>query len=142
MTTLEMNEAAKGLGLRAKITRIHASVLIPLGLALGIGAIAGGLWGGGMYPFLVTNHIAAVGLLQAYLLMALIGVSVWIGTLSKPMPRAWHWVAIAAHCVPLLAVVLFVGNTAEMTINFVMISLAIHAVGIGSELLAVTRRGD
>jgi len=77
-----VNTARGGVGLRTRIIRVHTAALFVLGTALGFGAIAGGLWGGGMYPFLVTNHIAAVGLLQAYFLMALIALAVWIATLT------------------------------------------------------------
>ncbi|MEO6395784.1 MAG: hypothetical protein ABIO40_07720 [Devosia sp.] len=141
MTSTSETRGSVARSLRTTIIRTHATLLAALGTALGFGAIAGGLWGGGMYPFLVTNHIGAVGLLQAYFLMALLGIAAWVATLTaKPLPSAWHWLMIAAHCVPLLAVALFVGSTAEMTINFVLMSLAIHAVGITSELVAVTRR--
>ena len=93
----------------------------------------------GTYPFLLTNHIGAVGLVQAYLLMSIIGISVWIGfRTAQPFPRAWHWLAILAHLPPLIAVALFTSSTPEMTLNFVLISIAIHAVGIGAELFALS----
>ena len=58
---------------------------------------------------------------------------------SRPLPRAWHWVAIVAHLPPLLAVAIFTSSTPEMTINFVLASLVIHGVGIGAELFALSR---
>jgi hypothetical protein len=129
------------MGLRARITTIHASILMLMGVGFATNAIAGGVAGVGMYPFLLTNHIGAVGLLQAYLLMAIIGAAIWIGyATAKPLPRAWHWLAIVAHLPPLLAVAIFTSSTPEMTINFVLISLAIHTVGIGAELFALSRK--
>lgn len=129
------------MGVRARITTIHASILMLMGTGFAINAIVGGVWGVGMYPFLATDHIGAVGLLQAYLLMAIIGVSIWIGyATARPFPRAWHWLAIVAHLPPLIAVAIFTSSTPEMTINFVLLSLGIHAVGIGAELYALSRK--
>ena len=131
------------MGIRVRITTIHASILILLGLGFSINAIAGGLAGVGMYPFLFTNHIGAVGLLQAYLLMAVVGGSIWIGfATSRPLPRAWHWLAMAAHLPPLIAVALFTASTPEMTMKFVVVSLVIHGTGIGAELYARSRRDE
>jgi hypothetical protein len=139
MNTTTLSAAATPkMGLRPRITTIHASILILMGSGFAINAIVGGLTGMGMYPFLLTNHIGAVGLLQAYLLMAVVGVSILVGyATAKPLPRAWHWVAIVAHLPPLIAVATFTSSTPEMTINFVLLSLGIHAVGIGAELYAM-----
>jgi hypothetical protein len=127
--------------LRARITAIHGSILVALGTIFSVNTLLGGLAGAGMYPFLAANHIGAVGLLQAYLLMAMVGTALLIGYFtSRPFPRAWHWLAIAAHLPPLVAVAIFTSSTPEMTIPFVLASLVIHGVGISAELFALSRR--
>ena len=128
-------------GLRPVITLVHASALIVLGIALAINSIVGGFWGAGSYPFFLTNHIGAVGLMQAYLLMSLMGVAIWIGfRTNNPFSRLWHPLLIVAHLIPLLAVALFMSSTPEMTLGVAMISFGIHAVGISAEVFAMTRK--
>ena len=128
-------------GIRPRITIVHATAMIAMGSAFTGNTIAGGLFGKGMYPFLFENHIGAVGLLQAYMLMALIGAAIWIGFRSaRPFPRAWHFLAMAAHVPPLLAMALFAATTPEMAPVFIAASLAIHSLGIGAELFAATRK--
>lgn len=139
MTTMTMT--SDRLLLRARITAWHGGILVALGTIFSVNTLLGGLAGMGVYPFLQTNHIGAVGLLQAYLLMAMVGTSLLVAFFtSRPLPRAWHWVAIVAHLPPLLAVAIFTSSTPEMTINFVLASLVIHGVGIGAELFALSRR--
>jgi hypothetical protein len=128
-------------GLRVRITGVHASILILLGTGFSLNALAGGLAGLGMYPWLQTNHLAAVGLLQAYLLMAVVGAAVLVGfATSRPLPRAWHWLAIVAHLPPLLSVAVFAPSTPAMTLPFIMASIVIHFTGIGAEALALSRK--
>ena len=140
--TAAMNTAAiPNTSIRGRITATHASILVLLGTGFSINTLLGGIGGLGMYPWLLTNHLAAVGLLQAYLLMAVVGVSILIGfATSKPFPRAWHWLAIVAHLPPLLAVAIFAASTPEMEPKFILASLVIHGTGIAAELFAMSRK--
>jgi hypothetical protein len=138
---MTMTMTSRAPALRARITAIHGGILVALGSIFSVNTLLGGLAGAGMYPFLQANHIGAVGLLQAYLLMALVGTSLLVAYFtSRPFPRAWHWLAIAAHLPPLVAVAIFASSTPEMTLPFVLASLAIHGTGIGAELFALSRR--
>lgn len=75
--------------------------------------------------------------------MALIGATVWVAAKSTGgLARAWHFVLIAAHTIPLIAVALFTASTPEMTLGTVLISLGIHTVGIGAELYAGSLRDE
>ena len=127
---------------RTRITLSHASVLVVIGLGFSVNTLAGGLLGVGLYPFLKTNHMACIGLIQAYLLMSLIGVTLWIGfRTSTTFSRAWHFLAMSAHLPPLSALLFFGSTTSELTIPVILMSLGIHFTGIGVELYAATRKG-
>jgi len=85
------------------ILKIHAIFLVILTIALTIAGFVGMNTGMGPFNWLRDIPMALVGLMQAYLLMLLIGVSLWIGSGGE---RIWRWsvIAIAAHCIPLLAI--------------------------------------
>ena len=140
-TALTSTVPPQGIRLRERINATHGAILVILGLAFSVNCLLGSFAGIGGYPFLLTNSIGAVGLLQAYLLMALIGVSLLVArSTTKPLPRAWNWIAIGAHVPPLLAVALYTGSTPEMAPKVVLLSLLIHGSGIGAELFALSRR--
>lgn len=125
---------------RTRITLTHASILITIGIGFAVNTIAGGLFGAGLYPFLLTNHMACVGLIQAYLLMSVIGLSIWIGYRNSAVfSRSWHFLAMIAHLPPLSALVFFGATTPELTVPVIIGSLLIHFSGIGFELYAATR---
>ncbi len=91
---------------RKKILRIHGSILIVIGIALTVNATIGTYLGVGKFSFLKDNEFALVGLFQAYLLMAIIGVSLWIGTTSAGI-RKFHIIGALAHFPPLAANIMF-----------------------------------
>ena len=91
---------------RKKILRIHGSILIVIGIALTVNAVIGTYLGVGKFSFLMDNEFALVGLFQAYLLMAIIGVSLWIGTTSAGI-RKFHIIGVLAHFPPLAANIMF-----------------------------------
>ena len=91
---------------RKKILRIHGSILIVIGIALTVNATIGTYLGVGKFSFLMDNELALVGLFQAYLLMAIIGVSLWIGTTSAGI-RKFHMIGALAHFPPLAANIMF-----------------------------------
>ena len=126
---------------RVFITLTHVSLLSALALGLSVNCVLGAFAGYGAYPFLSTNHLAAVGLLQAYLLMALIGVAVWTSFLTTHhLHQAWHYLVITAHLPPLLALFLLTPSTPELTLNVVLLSLAVHGAGIAAEVIALSLR--
>ncbi len=91
---------------RKKILRIHGSILILIGIALTVNSTVGTYLGVGKFSFLQDNEFALVGLFQAYLLMAIIGVALWIGTTSSGI-RKLHIIGALAHFPPLAANIMF-----------------------------------
>lgn len=91
---------------RKKVLRIHGSILIVIGIALAANATIGTYLGVGNFSFLKDNEFALVGLFQAYLLMAIIGVSLWIGSTSTGI-RKFHIIGALAHFPPLAANIMF-----------------------------------
>ena len=85
------------------ILKIHAIFLMILTVLLTIGGFVGMNTGIGPFSWLRDIPMGFVGLMQAYLLMFLVGVCLWIGTEGKEVWR-WSVVAIVAHCIPLLAI--------------------------------------
>lgn len=141
MTVAVSDISTVRLSRRTRITLTHASILIVIGLGFAANTIAGGLFGSGLYPFLLTNHMACIGLIQAYLLMSVIGLSIWIGyRTSAVFSRGWHVLAMVAHLPPLSALVFFGATTPELTVPVIIGSLLIHFTGIGFEIYAATRK--
>jgi len=93
-------------GTRKKILRIHGSILILIGIALTVNSTIGTYLGIGKFSFLQDNEFALVGLFQAYLLMAIIGVALWIGTTTTGI-RKFHIIGVLAHFPPLAANIMF-----------------------------------
>ena len=91
---------------RKKILRIHGSILILIGIALTVNSTVGTYLGVGKFSFLQDNEFALVGLFQAYLLMAIIGVALWIGTMNTGI-RKLHIIGALAHFPPLAANIMF-----------------------------------
>lgn len=123
---------------RTLVQRIHASVMIVLGLSLAIATTYSEKTGTGVYPFLHENPMAQVGLIQAYLLMLVLGIGVWFG--SIPADNHWKWdlLAALAHIPPLVAVFMYWHLFATIDqANTPYLSLAIHFFWISVELLAI-----
>ncbi len=121
---------------RKKILRIHGSILILIGLALTINSTAGTYLGVGKFSFLQGNEIALVGMFQAYLLIAIIGVALWIGAGSEGI-RKFHIIGALAHFPPLVANIMFwhlfsgLGMTTLATIG-----TTFHCLFLGIETVA------
>lgn len=97
----------------------------------------------GPFRFLLENPAAEIGLLQAYLLMALVGVVLVAGSFAKHFAR-YDLLGISAHLVPLLALVAFHSLVVSfMGPRTVVASASIHLSFIMLETLALLlQRGD
>ncbi len=129
---------------RRHILRWHACflmILTPiLTPILTVGAYAGLVKGAGPYGGLVDNPMAVAGLAQAYPLMGLVAVAMWMGS-QGPAPRRFSLLAIAAHCVPLSALVMLWGPIMASSIApAIPLSFLIHGGGIAAELVSLLRR--
>jgi hypothetical protein len=129
---------SKGLS-RTLVQRIHGTVMIALGLSLAIATTYSEKTGTGIYPFLQSNPIAQVGLLQAYLLMLVLGIAVWFGAIAGDNHWKWDVLAALAHIPPLIAVFLYWNVLASIPgqANTPFVSLAIHSFWISVEVLTI-----
>jgi hypothetical protein len=129
---------SKGLS-RTLVQRIHGTVMIGLGLSLAIATTYSEKTGTGIYPFLQSNPIVQVGLIQAYLLMAVLGIGVCFAAMAGDNHWKWDLLAALAHVPPLIAVFLYWNILASIPgqANTPYISLAIHSFWISIELLTI-----
>ena len=88
------------------VLRLHGSFLILLTGFLITVSLIGTFRDVGVMAFLSTNPLVEVGLFQAYSLMMLVGIVLWIGSFQEN-PGKWHTVGFLAHLSPLLANFIF-----------------------------------
>ena len=122
--------------LHPSVLRIHGVMLLIVALAAANATVARYL-GIGPYAFLQQNPMAWVGLIQAYLLMAVVALTLLIGV-RQSQPHTWHLIGAAAHLAPLLAVIF--SWTLLTSLGFGAIasgSLAFHAIWIVIETIMV-----
>lgn len=84
----------------------HAVFLMTLTPILTVTAILGVFTSRGPYGGLSDTPMAVIGLAQAYPLMGLVAVAMWMGV-HGPTPRRFSRLAIAAHCIPLAVLAIF-----------------------------------
>lgn len=115
----------------------HAIALMTLTPILTCATYFGGFAGIGPYGGLAGNDMAIVGLVQAYPLMGLVAVSMWIGSRGAA-PWRFSMLAIAAHCIPFSALLVLWGPIMDSPIApAIPLSFLIHGGGISAELLSL-----
>lgn len=120
-----------------RILRLHAGFLLLLTPTLTLATYAGIFMGWGPYSGFSDTPLVAVGLAQAYPLMGLVAVAIWIGSRGQA-PWRYSVLAIAAHAVPLSALFAFWAPISESAIGPTMpLSLLIHGTGIAVEALSL-----
>jgi hypothetical protein len=87
---------------RRWVLRIHGIVLTVTALTLAVATTVGKSTGEGQFAFLHDQPLVWVGLIQAYLLMTIIAVLLFLGA-DQPYTRKWNLVGALAHAVPLFA---------------------------------------
>jgi hypothetical protein len=88
--------------IRRKILRIHGIIALVAGTVFAGNSTIGMIYGIGVFKFLQQNKLGHVGLFQAYVLFALIGVVLLMGS-SQENVRKWNRIGAAAH-----ALILFI----------------------------------
>ncbi|HXD11130.1 MAG TPA: hypothetical protein VN653_13780 [Anaerolineales bacterium] len=124
--------------IRRRILRVHGTFLFFLTVAATINTIVGWLLGKGPYALWHEQQFAAVGLFQAYLLMFVIGIVLWVG--SKQEQGLWKWdlIGLLAHLPPLAVNFIFADLFASYGFQSTsMISITIHVIWISTELFAI-----
>jgi hypothetical protein len=87
---------------RRRLLRIHGTILTLVALASAVATTIGRVTGAGPFGFMRQNPMVWVGLIQAYLLMAIIAVLLVLGS-GEANTRKWNVVGALAHCAPLAA---------------------------------------
>ncbi|MEP3331893.1 hypothetical protein [Sedimentitalea sp.] len=120
-----------------RILRWHAIALMTLTPVLTCAAYFGWLTGFGPYGGLSDNPMAIVGLVQAYPLMGLVAVSMWLGARGAA-PWRYSGLAIAAHCVPFSALAILWCPIMDSPIApAIPLSFVIHGGGIAAEMMSL-----
>jgi hypothetical protein len=87
---------------RRCLLRIHGTILMLVALGSAVATTIGRMTGTGLFGFMHQNPMVWVGLIQAYLLMAIIAVLLVIGS-GEANARKWNVIGALAHCAPLIA---------------------------------------
>jgi hypothetical protein len=124
--------------IRRRILRIHGTFLFFLTVAATINTMVGWALGKGIYALWHEQQFAAAGLFQAYLLMFVIGIVLWVG--SNQQSNLWKWdlIGLLAHLPPLAVNFIFAGLFASYGFQSTsLISITIHVIWISTELFAI-----
>ena len=121
---------------RRWLLRIHGTTLTLVALGSGLATTFGWMTGAGLFGFMQQNPMVWVGLIQAYLLMAIIAVLLVLGS-GQPNARKWNVVGALAHCAPLIAAFGALAVFDSMgAFGIVRIAIAFHLVWLCLETLA------
>jgi len=124
------------MSIRKRILRIHGTFLIVAGVTLAINSTIGTFAGFGPLKFLQDEPFGLVGLFQAYLLIAIIGMVLWMGSAGENI-RKWHLVGALAHIPPLTMVIVFWDLFATVDMTPIAVgSLVFHVTFIVIETTA------
>jgi hypothetical protein len=113
-------------------------MLVALGSA--VATTVGWMTGTGLFGFMLRNPMVWVGLIQAYLLMAIIAVLLILGS-SQINTRKWNVVGAVAHCPPLIAALSSLDTFELMgALGIVRVAIAFHFVWFCLEIFAALYR--
>jgi hypothetical protein len=130
-----------GDSLRRIVLRVHGSLLFAITTANVVIITVGYNTGQGLYGMLPEQPLGFGGLYQAYTLMFVIGVALWLGSLTE-RPRLFNVVGLLAHVPIIIGNLFFAGVFAAVAGGHVTaISLPIHAILGGLELFALVWKG-
>ena len=126
---------------RRRVLRIHGSFLLVLTVVNTIATMVGWALGKGPFALWQQEQFAAVGLFQAYLLMFVIGVALWFGSVQEKDLWRWDLIGLLAHIPPLVVNFIFADLFAAHNFQGTsIISITIHVIFISLELFAVMQR--
>jgi hypothetical protein len=121
---------------RRWLLRIHGRILTLVALGSAVATTIGRMTGTGIFGFMQQNPMVWVGLIQAYLLMAIIAVLLVLGS-GQANPRKWNVVGALAHCPPLIAALSSVDVFESMgALGIVRVAIAFHIVWLCLETFA------
>jgi predicted Abi (CAAX) family protease len=118
------------------LLRIHGSILTLVALASAIATTIGWKTGAGFFGFMHQNPMVWVGLIQAYLLMAIIAGLLILGS-REANARKWNIVGALAHCPPLIAALLSLDVLESIgALAIVRVAIVFHLVWLCLETFA------
>ena len=121
---------------RRWLLRIHGTILTLVALGSALATTIGWMTGTGLFGFMQQNPMVWVGLIQAYLLMAIIAVLLVLGS-GQANVRKWNVVGALAHCAPLISALGSLDVFEQMgAFGIVRIAIAFHLVWLSLETLA------
>jgi hypothetical protein len=121
---------------RQWLLRIHGIVLTVAALTLAVATTVGKVSGEGQFAFLHDQPLVWVGLIQAYLLMTIIAVLLFLGA-DQPHTRKWNVVGALAHAVPLFAALSALSVFQSMgELELAKISIGFHVFWLALETFA------
>lgn len=121
---------------RRWLLRIHGTILTLVALGSALATTIGWMTGTGLFGFMQQNPMVWVGLIQAYLLMAIIAVLLVLGS-GQANVRKWNVVGALAHCAPLTAALGSLAVFESMgAFGIVRIAIAFHLVWLCLETFA------
>ena len=128
--------------IRRRVLRIHAGFLFVITLVATLITLIGWSSGKGPYALWHEQQFAAVGLFQAYLLMFVVGVVLWLGSNMAGDLRKWDLIGLMGHIPPLAANLIFANLFTAYGFHTVSIaSITLHLVWISVELFAFFYKG-
>ena len=84
--------------IRKNILRVHGTLLIVAGIVASIYSTIGMMNGVGFFKFLQTDKIGHIGFFQAYMLAALLGVVLLMGSRQENV-RKWNRIGALIHAI-------------------------------------------
>jgi hypothetical protein len=122
---------------RRRILQIHGSLMILLGVVNAAGATIGLYSGGGPMGFLHAQPFVHVGLIQAYLLIVVVGCAMWMGA-KDAEPHKWHRIGAGAHLAIVPAYLIHWNALASYSPDGAQLRavIVVHLVGIAVESYA------
>ena len=121
---------------RRRLLRIHGTILTLVALGSAVATTIGWRTGVGPFGFMRQNPMVWVGLIQAYLLMAIIAVLLVLGS-GQANARKWNVVGALAHCPPLLAALSSLAVFKSMgALGIVRVAIAFHFIWLCLETFA------
>jgi len=124
--------------IRRRVLRIHGTFLFFLTTAATINTMVGWASGKGVYALWHEQQFAAAGLFQAYLLMLVVGIVLWIGSTQQSDLWKWDLIGLLAHLPPLAANFIFADLFASYGFQSTsLVSITLHCIWISVELFAI-----
>jgi hypothetical protein len=121
---------------RRWLLRIHGTILVLVALGSAVATTVGWMTGTGLFGFMHQNPMVWVGLIQAYLLMAIIAVLLVLGS-GQVNARKWNVVGALAHCPPLIAALSSLDVFASMgALGIVRAAITFHFICLCLETFA------